>query len=88
MRLSTFQIVFPEHTAARSIAQWLDWLSNRGATIEPLPGNAYRISCSRAKQLAAVGWAIYHTNLATLCRVESVSGEAEARASAYTESPL
>jgi len=88
MRISTFEIAFPEHTAAGPIAYWLDWLSNRGAAIEALPGHIYRISCGRSKQLAAVGWAIYHADLATLCRVVAVSDEAEDRASAYTESPL
>jgi len=84
---SAFDIEFPLHVPMDKREYWLNWVSEKGACVERLSENVYRVSCIRAKQLAYVGWAIYHTNLSSLCKVVAVSGAAEAQANVYTKPP-
>lgn len=84
---SAFDIEFPQHVPMGKREYWLNWVSEKGASVEQLSDNVYRFGCTRQKQLAYVGWAIYHTNLSHLCKVVAVTGGAEARASAYAQPP-
>jgi len=85
MEPSSFTIAIPRHVDAKDRNYWLEWLREKGADVEPLNENNYRISCSRARQLEYVGWALYHTALSRISNVLEVSGAAEARASAYSQ---
>ncbi len=84
MEPSSFTITIPRHVDAKQRNYWLEWLREKGAEVESVNEDTYRVSCYRTRQLEYVGWALYHTALAKLSVVLEVSGAAEARASAYS----
>jgi len=82
MQTSTFTISFAVHSA-KDREYCLARLTESANSIEAIDDLTYLISCTKPSQLRAVGWALYHTLLAKLCTVVSVSGDAELRAGAY-----
>ncbi|AVP96796.1 hypothetical protein C7S18_06095 [Ahniella affigens] len=87
MEPSSFDIAFPEHGLPKGVDYWFNWSRSKGATLEPISVYRYRIVCTRPGQLSWVGWALYHSSLASLCEVIAVSGNAHKRASLYKEHP-
>jgi hypothetical protein len=83
VELSSFTIEFPEHVQHEKRQYCLDRLSDCGAAVEQVTEREFRVLCSTPNQLAHVGWALFHTHFADLCRVTSTSGWAEAKASVY-----
>jgi hypothetical protein len=87
VELYSFTIEFPEHVSREKRQYCLDRLIDYGATVEQVTERKFRVLCSKTNQLSHVGWALFHTRFADLCSVTSVSGSAEARASAYLKPP-
>jgi hypothetical protein len=84
---ASFTIEFPEHLPRAKWQYCLNQLSDTGASIEETGDRLFRVVCSKPKQLAHVGWTLFHTHFRDLCRVVAVSGGAEAQASAYPKPP-
>jgi hypothetical protein len=84
MMESTFTIEFPEHLAQAKLEYCLARLVESGSTLEHESERVFRIICSTPAQMRDVGWSLFHTHLADLCRVIGTTGKAEARASAYS----
>jgi hypothetical protein len=80
---SSFVIQFPEHLPFEKQRYCLDRLSESGASVEPQSERVFRVVCRKPNELASVGWAVFHTHFAKICRVIGTSGMAEAHASAY-----
>jgi hypothetical protein len=87
METSAFTIEFPEHLPRAKWQYCLDHLSQTGATIREVSATRFQVECAKPKQLADVGWLLFHTHFAKLCRVVSVSGDAEVSAGAYRQAP-
>lgn len=83
MEPSSFTIEFPEHLARDKRQYCLDRLTDEGAVVEPQGERVFRVVCSKTTQLTFVGWTLFHTHFADLCRVIATSGDAELRADAY-----
>ena len=83
MQPSSFTIELPEHLADGKWEYWHQWFTDKGATVEAQGGRTYRIVCTRNSQLAYVGWAVFHTALASMCTVVATSGLAKPHASDY-----
>jgi hypothetical protein len=83
MEQASFTIEFPEHLPREKWQYCLTQLTDTGAAVEQETERVFRVICSKRKQLAHVGWALFHTHFSNLCRVVATSGEAENRASAY-----
>jgi hypothetical protein len=88
MELSTFEIEFPLHVAARERDHWLAWAMAKGVQVEQLGPTKYRLSCVRQRQLEQIGWALFHSNFAKIARVTLVSGAAQSHASVYPSPQL
>lgn len=84
MEFSTFEIEFPAHVAARDRDYWLEWVVDKGGQVEQLGPLAYRLYCTRPRQLEHVGWALFQTAFSKIARVTLVSGAAQSHASAYS----
>jgi hypothetical protein len=80
---SSFTIQFPEHLPHDKQQYCLDRLSESGASLQPQSERVFRVVCRKPNELASVGWAIFHTHFAKICRVIGTSGSAEAQATAY-----
>jgi hypothetical protein len=87
MEPASFTIEFPEHVRPEKQKYCLDLLSNTGALVERHSDRVFLVVCSKPRELADVGWTLFHTLLSDVCRVTSTSGRAEARASAYPMPP-
>ena len=83
MEEASFTIEFPEHLPREKWEYCLSQLAETGATLEPVNDRVFRVVCSKPKQLNHVGWSLFHTHFARLCKVVNATGGAEARASAY-----
>jgi hypothetical protein len=83
LEIPSFTVEFFEHISPQDWQQWLTQLANTGASVEPKSDRVFVIACSRAQQLAQVGWLLFHSHLKDMCRVISTSGEADTHASAY-----
>ena len=82
---SSFTIEFPEHLAAQPREYCLFHLRDFGASVEPIDGRRFLVSCHKPKELARVGHFLFHTHVAGYTQVLAVSGAAERRASAYRD---
>ena len=82
---ASFTIEFPEHLPADRRTYCLNRLSTVGASVTEVSDGVFRIGCSTRNELAQVGWVLFHTHIADLCRVTGTSGDAEAKASAYPQ---
>ena len=80
---ASFTIEFPEHLPRAKWQYCLDQLTSHGAQVQPESERAFRVVCEKPKPLAYVGWALFNTHFAQLCKVIATSGGAERRASAY-----
>jgi hypothetical protein len=87
MNESSFTVEFPEHLPRDKWQYVLEQLAQTGATIDEETEQKFWISCSRARQLAHVGWALFHTHFRDICKVVATSGSAVAEASAYPGPP-
>jgi hypothetical protein len=87
MEPPSFTIEFLEHLPPERRQYCLAQLGDTGAAVEQIGDRVYCVVCSKPKQLAHVGWALFHTHFSSLCRVIATSGEAEDRASTYLKPP-
>jgi len=78
-----FVIEFQEHLTDETSAHCLNQLADTGACIKSVSDHTYSVTCAKPRQLAHVGWLLFHTHIARKCTVVSVSGSAELRSSAY-----
>ena len=87
MDASCFVIRFPEHLPHERMQYCLNDLADRGGAIENIDERTFRVTCDKPKPLASVGWALFHTHFANLCRVVEASGAAVNSAKAYRDPP-
>jgi len=87
MEESSFTLEFPEHLPRAKWQYILDQLGQTGASVEEQTEHRFLVTCSRDKQLAEVGWALFHTHFQDKCKVVATSGAAVAKASAYPDPP-
>jgi len=87
MPTSSFTIEFDEHVAEQKKKYCLDRLADTAAEVRELGERRFEIVCQRARQLAMVGWLLFQSHFAQLCRVTATSGIAEDRADAYLNPP-
>ena len=87
MNDSSFTLEFPEHVPRTKWQYILDQLAQTGSTVEETDTHQFLVTCTRERQLAHVGWALYHTHFRDVCRVVATSGEAVSEASAYPNPP-
>jgi hypothetical protein len=87
MERASFTVEFPEHLPREKWQHCLTQLSDTGAAVEQENERVFRVVCSKPKQLAHVGWALFHTHFSNLCRVIATSGKAEDRAGRYPKPP-
>jgi len=83
----TFTIKFPEHLPRGKWQYCLNQLSDTGALVESESDFVFRVVCVKPRQLAYVGWALFHTHFAKLCEVVTTTGSAEPHANAYPKPP-
>ena len=83
MERSSFTIEFAEHTAAEKLQYCLNRLAETGAEIKALGDARFEIVCRRQRQLAMIGWSLFQTHFAQLCRVTATSGLAKASGDRY-----
>ena len=85
MESSSFTIEFPEHLAGERREYCLFHLRDLGASVEPIDGNRFMVSCQKPKDLSRAGHFLFHTHVASYTKVVAASGEAKLRASAYRD---
>ena len=62
MESASFTIEFPQHLPREKWQYCLTQLSGTGAAVEQENERVFRVVCSKPKQLAHVGWALFHTH--------------------------
>jgi hypothetical protein len=87
MEASSFTLEFPEHLPRATWQYVLDQLAQTGAVVEEKSQRQFLVTCSKGRQLAHVGWALFHTHFRDICNVVATSGGARAQASAYPDPP-
>ena len=83
MDAGSFTIEFPDHLPLTRRKNCLDYLVEKGGRVEQTSTGVFRIHCNDQSQVELVGWALFQTGLAKLCRVTGTTGSAEARADVY-----
>lgn len=83
MEPSSFTIEFHENVPRDKQRYWLDRLADAAVSVESQDERTFRVVCSKRTQLAMVGWSLFHSHFARICRVIAASGLAELRADAY-----
>lgn len=83
MESGSFTIEFSEHLPREERDYCLGRLSDLGASLERRDERTFRVVCVKPNQLAHVGWSLFHTHFANLCRVIATSGTAQNLAGAY-----
>jgi len=88
MGTSTFTIEFLPHLPRSDWQRRVDDLSEIASDLTEVDERTFVITCSRWLQLNRVGWLLFHTSLAEVCRVRSTTGDASSNAGAYHRDSL